>query len=50
MAGVSSSGSKATKSTLVAGAPIFERGQHTGAMPGRLVRAGRDGAALAAAE
>jgi N-acyl-D-amino-acid deacylase len=26
--------------TLVAGTPIFERGQHTGAMPGRLVRAG----------
>jgi len=38
------------ESTLVAGAPIFERGEHTGAMPGRLVRAGRDGAALAAAE
>jgi N-acyl-D-amino-acid deacylase len=29
--------------TLVAGTPIFERGQHTGAMPGRLVRAGRNG-------
>jgi N-acyl-D-amino-acid deacylase len=29
--------------TLVAGMPIFERGQHTGAMPGRLVRAGRNG-------
>jgi N-acyl-D-aspartate/D-glutamate deacylase len=26
--------------TLVAGTPIFERGEHTGAMPGRLVRAG----------
>ncbi|MFZ0423286.1 MAG: amidohydrolase family protein [Xanthobacteraceae bacterium] len=38
------------ESTLVAGAPIFERGEHTGALPGRLVRAGRDGAALAAAE
>jgi hypothetical protein len=25
--------------TLVAGQPIFERGEHTGAMPGRLVRA-----------
>jgi N-acyl-D-aspartate/D-glutamate deacylase len=34
--------------TLVAGEPIFERGEHTGAMPGRLVRAGREGAALAA--
>jgi N-acyl-D-aspartate/D-glutamate deacylase len=31
--------------TLVAGAPIFERGEHTGAMPGRLVRAGRVGEA-----
>jgi hypothetical protein len=29
--------------------PIFERGEHTGAMPGRLVRAGRNGAALEAA-
>ena len=38
------------EATLVAGAPIFERGEHTGAMPGRLVRAGRVGAALAAAE
>jgi N-acyl-D-amino-acid deacylase len=36
--------------TLVAGKPIFERGEHTGALPGRLVRAGRDGEALAAAE
>ena len=35
--------------TLVAGAPIFERGEHTGAMPGRLVRAGRIGAASRAA-
>jgi N-acyl-D-aspartate/D-glutamate deacylase len=26
--------------TLVAGTPIFERGKHTGALPGRLVRAG----------
>jgi N-acyl-D-aspartate/D-glutamate deacylase len=32
--------------TLVAGQPIFERGEHTGAMPGRLVRAGGNGAAL----
>ena len=28
------------EATLVAGTPIFERGEHTGAMPGRLVRAG----------
>ena len=38
------------ETTLVAGAPIFERGEHTGALPGKLVRAGRNGAALAAAE
>jgi len=37
------------EATLVAGVPIFERGEHTGALPGRLVRAGRDGEALAAA-
>jgi N-acyl-D-amino-acid deacylase len=37
------------EATLVAGEPIFERGEHTGALPGRLVRAGRV-AALAAAE
>jgi N-acyl-D-amino-acid deacylase len=30
------------ESTIVAGTPIFERGQHTGAMPGKLVRAGQD--------
>jgi N-acyl-D-aspartate/D-glutamate deacylase len=36
------------EATLVAGAPIFERGEHTGALPGRLVRAGRADAALAA--
>jgi N-acyl-D-amino-acid deacylase len=35
--------------TLVAGAPIFERGQATGAMPGKLVRAGGGGSARAAA-
>jgi N-acyl-D-aspartate/D-glutamate deacylase len=35
--------------TLVAGTPIFERGAATGALPGRLVRAGRNGAARAAA-
>ena len=34
--------------TFVAGEPIFERGEHTGALPGRLVRAGNGGAALAA--
>jgi N-acyl-D-aspartate/D-glutamate deacylase len=38
------------EATFVAGEPIFERGEHTGALPGRLVRAGRDGATLAAAE
>jgi N-acyl-D-amino-acid deacylase len=38
------------ETTLVAGTPIFERGEHTGALPGKLVRAGRSGAALAAAE
>jgi len=27
--------------TLVAGTPVFEQGQHTGAKPGRLVRRGR---------
>jgi N-acyl-D-aspartate/D-glutamate deacylase len=37
------------EATLVAGLPIFERGQHTGAMPGRLVRAGRDGEVVKAA-
>ena len=36
------------EATLVAGTPIFERGEHTGAMPGRLVRAGHEGAVLAA--
>jgi len=37
------------EATLVAGAPIFERGEHTGALPGKLVRAGRMGEASAAA-
>jgi len=37
------------EATFVAGQAIFERGQATGAMPGRLVRAGRDGQALRAA-
>jgi N-acyl-D-aspartate/D-glutamate deacylase len=36
--------------TIVAGTPIFEHGEHTGAMPGRLVRAGRDATALHAVE
>ncbi len=36
------------EATLVAGKSIFERGEHTGAMPGRLVRAGRESAVLAA--
>jgi len=36
------------EATLVAGAPIFERGEHTGALPGRLVRAAREGASVAA--
>jgi N-acyl-D-aspartate/D-glutamate deacylase len=35
--------------TLVAGTPIMEQGAATGAMPGRLVRAGRNGRARAAA-
>ncbi len=29
------------EATLCAGAPIFEKGEHTGALPGKLVRAGR---------
>ena len=29
------------EATLVAGLPVFERGAHTGAKPGRLVRHGR---------
>jgi N-acyl-D-aspartate/D-glutamate deacylase len=36
------------EATLVAGTPIFERGVYTGAMPGRLVRAGNNGRALQA--
>jgi N-acyl-D-aspartate/D-glutamate deacylase len=36
--------------TMVAGTPIFERGTHTGALPGRLVRAGHSEQALHAAE
>jgi N-acyl-D-aspartate/D-glutamate deacylase len=38
------------EATLVAGTPIFERGEHTGALPGKLVRAGRQEQALHAAE
>jgi len=37
------------EATLVAGQPIFARGEHTGAMPGRLVRAGRASETSAAA-
>ncbi len=36
--------------TIAAGAPLFERGEHTGALPGRLIRAGRDAEILHAAE
>ena len=36
--------------TMTAGTPIFEKGQHTGALPGRLVRAGCDAQVLHAAE
>ena len=31
------------RATIVAGQPIFEQGEHTGALPGKLVRAGRNG-------
>jgi N-acyl-D-aspartate/D-glutamate deacylase len=33
------------RATICAGAPIFERGEHTGALPGKLVRDGRVGSA-----
>jgi N-acyl-D-aspartate/D-glutamate deacylase len=36
--------------TIAAGEPIFEHGEHTGALPGRLVRAGRNVQILHAAE
>jgi len=36
------------ETTIVAGTPIFERGEHTGARPGKLVRAGREAQAIAA--
>ena len=29
------------KATFVSGVPVFEDGVHTGALPGKLVRAGR---------
>ena len=29
------------KATLVGGTPVYENGEHTGALPGKLVRAGR---------
>jgi len=38
------------ETTIVAGTPIFERGEHTGALPGRLIRAGRNAEILHAAE
>jgi len=38
------------EATVVAGTPIFEHGEHTGALPGRLVRAGREVEILHAAE
>jgi N-acyl-D-aspartate/D-glutamate deacylase len=34
------------EATVVAGQPIFERGEHTGALPGKLVRAPHSGEAL----
>jgi N-acyl-D-amino-acid deacylase len=30
------------ETTIVAGTPIFEHGEHTGALPGKLIRAGRE--------
>jgi N-acyl-D-aspartate/D-glutamate deacylase len=38
------------EATICAGVPIFERGGHTGALPGKLVRAGSEAQALHAAE
>jgi N-acyl-D-aspartate/D-glutamate deacylase len=38
------------ETTICAGVPIFERGEHTGALPGKLVRDGQIGQALRAAE
>ncbi|HUI98040.1 MAG TPA: amidohydrolase family protein, partial [Xanthobacteraceae bacterium] len=37
------------RATIVAGAPIFEAGEHTGALPGKLVRAATNGRARHAA-
>ena len=37
------------EATICAGIPIFERGEHTGALPGKLVRAGSDDRARNAA-
>jgi N-acyl-D-aspartate/D-glutamate deacylase len=34
-------GAEGYEETLVGGTPVFERGEHTGAKPGRLVRRGR---------
>jgi N-acyl-D-aspartate/D-glutamate deacylase len=36
------------RATLVAGTPVFERGEHTGALPGKLVRNKVPAAAAAA--
>ena len=36
------------EATICAGQPIFECGEHTGALPGKLVRAGRKAASAAA--
>ncbi len=35
--------------TFVSGVPVFENGEHTGALPGKLVRAGQDAAITAVA-
>jgi len=37
------------RTTIVAGEPIFEAGEHTGALPGKLVRAATNGRARHAA-
>ena len=36
------------EATICAGQPIFEHGEHTGALPGKLVRAGAERASVAA--
>ena len=48
-AGASCSASRAMRRRWSPGTPIFERGEHTGALPGKLVRAGRISEASAAA-